>query len=108
MTIEVKYSIGDRVKFRHSVSDIDLIPCTFCNCTGKVTGADGTTDDCPRCDGRSAIQEEYDAIKEFEGIIKRIELHMDGKKEPYVLYQMEGWKWSYSWIAESQILEVIK
>lgn len=110
MLIEVKYAIGDKVRFRHGVTIVDKDHCSFCDGEGVIRSLfDGTEEECPRCDGKGYTEHEYEGSVEDIETIRDIQVYYYGEndKEPYVLYRMSGWKWSQTWIAESQILEVI-
>ena len=114
MLIDVKYAIGDKVRFKHTVVIVDKEACTFCNESGYVTGADGTTEECPRCEGKGYIEVEINGELTYEGEIKDIQVYYYENPtsgvtpNPYVMYKMSGWNWSQTWISESSIIEVIK
>ena len=113
MLIEVKYAIGDKVRYRHATTIVEKEDCTFCNGSGEIVSMfDGTIEECPRCDGRGYLENEYDGTREYIGTIRDIQVYYYGDKNPgvpspYVLYRMNGWNWSQTWIAESSILEVL-
>ena len=110
MLIDVKYKIGDKVRFKHPVVAFRRVKCACCDGIGTIIGRDGKEYECPECEGNGYLDEEYkdyDAV--HESTIRGIECFCYGdKREPYVLYQMSDWKWSQTQIAENQILGVIE
>jgi len=55
MLIKTKYSNGDTVYLISKRFEQIITDCGFCNGTGRITGADGQTDTCPKCYGRRII-----------------------------------------------------
>lgn len=112
MLIDIRYAIGDQVRYKQTATIVDKKACSFCNESGKVVSLfDGTSEECPRCEGKGYIEKEVLGNLEYEGTIQDIQVYYFGDhqdKEPYVLYRMAGWANSQTWIAESSILEKIK
>lgn len=111
MLIEVKYAIGDHVRFKNSATIVEKEDCEFCGTIGTITGLDGTVEDCPRCDGKGYTEKEISSELEYDAVINDIKVYYCGRNDrvqnPYVLYRMSGWSWGQTWIGEDQILEVI-
>lgn len=56
ITVETKFKVGDGVWFADLFYDKKPVPCTFCNTTGIVTGADNTVRSCPKCYGQKQVE----------------------------------------------------
>ncbi len=52
MNIEVKYNIGDKIKFKTAQQLDEYETCSFCNGNKQIQGADNTVLPCPKCNGR--------------------------------------------------------
>lgn len=69
MTINIKYDIGDTVKWEKAIQNNEkIIKCNFCNGTGKVQGSDKSVLPCPRCYGKRTVPETE--ILKGEGIVQ--------------------------------------
>lgn len=51
MNIEIKYNIGDVIKYRTTNTTTETAPCTFCNGSKTIQGHDNSVLPCPRCNG---------------------------------------------------------
>jgi len=105
--LDVKYAIGDTVRFKHVAIYDKREDCTFCGCSGKIKGLDGTVVDCPKCGGTGYFEEEVKGEHLYTGTIRDIQAFVFHDQESYVLYRMAGWAWNNIWIAESMIVEVL-
>lgn len=56
MNIDIKYNIGDKVKWRKSQELNQYETCSFCNGAKEVQGADNTVLPCPKCHGRGTTK----------------------------------------------------
>lgn len=108
MLVDVKYREGDIVRFKHRQIVTTTCTCSFCGATGIVKGMDGTSDECPRCDGTGyqEIKTAQDSVS--EGTIQRIKIFWPQRQEePVVQYVMSGFNWSQTDIPQEDIEEKI-
>lgn len=78
MIVDVKYNVGDCIKFYKG----DWIPrykkCPCCNGAGWVKGYDGGQYDCGNCEGEGQVRDGYDVEKELkESIISSVHFQYD-------------------------------
>lgn len=106
MLIEVKWAIGDKVKFIMVTEENIVKECPCCGGSGKVLGVHNGWYECGECEGTGEIiTEEKRAVEtEHIGIIADIKIYWNRCAEKYeVWYRMQGWKWSQTWIPEKNI-----
>ena len=91
MKIEIKYNIGDVIKYKHKILHEVFEPCTCCDGVGKIIGADGDVYLCPKCEGNKSVKVgELEEEIEKEGTINRILINYDSMMECY-----HGKPWIY-------------
>lgn len=84
MTIDVKYNIGDNIRYIKKISHPIWELCSCCNGKKYIIGADGEQYECPNCDGDGKIHEgDLNIEDEKTGIIKSIHIHYDSDMESY-------------------------
>lgn len=77
-TFSFKFGIGDKAWYlSHKFVDMDGIPCTFCNGSGRIIGCDGTKDECPRCDGVGKISPRISQSSVVEARVEVIRIDME-------------------------------
>lgn len=109
MVVEIKYGIGDRVKFKFAQKEIEYAPCPCCGGRGTIDGVDGNEYECSECDGSGKVEiksikvmhDYYNTIDDIKVVWSR------DKKDAKVYYKMNGWNWSYTWIDEEAIEELL-
>lgn len=80
MIIEVKYNIGDSIRYIERKDHITWKPCLCCDKNGYIVGADGEKYDCPVCEGRGRVEGEIKTEEEEKtGTIKTIHVHFDSE-----------------------------
>lgn len=70
MIIEVKYDIGDKIKWQYGVKSNNYITCPFCNGENVIIGKDGSQIICPKCHGNGNIREEiqHERVDIIDGV----------------------------------------
>jgi hypothetical protein len=102
MNIDVKYNIGDNVKY-YIINTLDMYEtCSFCNGRTEIQGADHTILPCPKCNGRGATR--IIRTEEKTGIITDINVYFDSSnmKVPIIMYVVNG-----STVAQNDIVGVV-
>ena len=80
MKIETKFNIGDKVEYKIGVRNgRELVPCTFCDGSGKISGYDNSVSFCPVCNGRGKVPAL--SYREGAGIIQNIRVEYDSSNE---------------------------
>lgn len=76
MIIDVKYNIGDNIRYIEKISYPVWKLCPCCNGKKYIIGADEEKYRCPKCEGNGQVHEEDTSIeKEKTGTIKTIHIH---------------------------------
>ena len=106
MIIDVKYNVGDKVKWKSFVETKDHVTCPFCGGKNVINGEDGSQMICPRCYGNGNIVVEKEIDREGS-IIQILVSYNSNEKQKYIggpeiLYNING-----SLVDQSRILEVI-
>lgn len=84
-TINLKYDIGDVVKYKTIEDEYKYATCEFCGGTGRVWGANNTSAACPLCGGYTKILKDIvkkEVIK--EDTVKEWFIHADDKEPNYI------------------------
>ena len=103
-TINLKYDIGDVVKYKTTEDEYKYAVCEFCGGTGRVWGVNNTSANCPRCGGNTEILKDIvkkEVIK--EGTIERWCVNSYNKEEPHYIMLRNKAKL----IKESDIIEKV-
>ena len=85
-TINLKYDIGDVVKYKTTEDEYKYAACEFCGGTGRVWGANNASAACPLCGGYTKILK--DIIKKEvirEGTIERWRMSSLDEEPYYIL-----------------------
>lgn len=110
MIINVKYDVGDNIRYIDRTSHCAYIICPCCEGKKYITGADNLRYICPNCDGTGKIEEgiiETEEIKTgtIKEVIVRYSSGMDCyQKEPWIRYRIPQ---SVNNIKQEDILEKI-
>lgn len=84
MTIDVKYNIGDNIRYIEKISHLVWGRCPCCEGEKYIIGADGEQYECPKCEGNGKIREENLNVEdEKTGTIKSIHIHYDSDIDSY-------------------------
>lgn len=106
MIIDVKYNVGDKVKWKSYVETKDHITCPFCSGKNVIIGNDGSQMICPRCYGNGNIAVEKEIDKEGNIVQILIAYNSNNKQKymngPEISYNIDGFL-----VDQSRILEVI-
>lgn len=91
MIINVKYDIGDTIRYIEKKRNYVYGSCPCCNKTGEITGADGEKYECPNCKGSKKVCKGItESEEEKTGTIKTINVSYDSGMECY-----HGKSWIY-------------
>ncbi len=91
MIINVKYDIGDTIKYIERKKQYVYGSCPCCNRAGEITGVDGEKYECPNCKGSGKVYKEMIESKEEKtGTIKTINVSYSSEMECY-----HGKPWIY-------------
>ena len=84
MTIDVKYNIGDSIRYIEKISHPVWDLCSCCKGEKYIIGADGEQYECPKCEGNGKIRKENSNVEdEKTGTIKSIHIHYDSDMDSY-------------------------
>ena len=84
MTIDVKYNIGDSIRYIEKISHLVWDLCSCCKGEKYIIGADGEQYECPKCEGNGKIRKENLNVEdEKTGTIKSIHIHYDSDISSY-------------------------
>lgn len=76
MIINVKYDIGDTVRYIEKIIDPVWEPCPCCNGKKYIIGADKEKYQCPNCEGEGKVEGEDAFVeKEKTGTIQTIHVY---------------------------------
>lgn len=80
MTINIKYNIGDNIRYIYKEWTPKYIKCSCCNGKGRIIGFDLKQYDCPNCGSRGEIKDGCSLKKEIkEGTISCIFAQYDSR-----------------------------
>ena len=83
-TINIKYDVGDNIKYIHRIHKDIMDECPCCGGTGQIIGVDGKWYECGECEGSGKIysgkQEIIESIE--EGTICDVHAHYDSNVLP--------------------------
>ena len=95
MIIEVKYNVGDSIRYIERKNHEVWGPCPCCDGFKYITGADGEKYECPVCEGKGQVLEgELESEEEKTGTISSIHVIYDSNyhgragREPWVYYNI--------------------
>lgn len=78
MIIDVKYNVGDCIKFYKKNWTEKYVKCGCCNGEGSIIGYNGKRYDCGHCGGKGVIRDGYDVEEELkESIISSVHFQYD-------------------------------
>ena len=84
MTIDVKYNIGDSIRYIEKISYPVWDLCSCCKGEKYIIGADGEQYECPKCAGNGKVHEgDLNIEDEKTGTIKSIHIHYDSDMDFY-------------------------
>ena len=91
MKIEVKYNIGDNIRYIERKQHDVYVECPCCRGKGWILGADEETYECPRCEGYAEVYDGTEEIlEEKTGTIQTFHVSYDSEIECY-----HGKPWIY-------------
>lgn len=91
MKIEVKYNIGDNIRYIQRTPHAVYVECPCCGGEGWIFGADKKIYDCPNCEGFGKIcEKEIESEEEKTGTIKTFAVSYNSEMECY-----HGKPWIY-------------
>ena len=91
MIIDIKYNIGDNIRYIERKRREVYGPCPCCDQTGEIIGADGEEYECPNCDGSGRVYKETIKTEEEKtGTIKTFVVSYNSEMECY-----HGKPWIY-------------
>ena len=90
MIIEIKYNVGDNIRYTYSDYVTKYVKCPCCDGSGYIVGKNGKVYDCPNCDPDhwGQIKDGYDIFKhEVTGTISAFHVNYDSTlKKPIIYY----------------------
>lgn len=91
MTIDVKYGIGDRVGYATTITNYsEMVACTFCDGSGRISGYDGSIMECPKCLGTGQVRK-MNAIQGDSKVKNvRVSYNALSDREPSIVYELEN------------------
>lgn len=77
--INIKYAVGDSVRYLNKIYHQIMEVCPCCSGDGKITGKDGEEYYCPKCEavGQIATGKYSQEINEKTGTISSVHVHYD-------------------------------
>lgn len=102
-TINLKYDIGDVVKYKTIEDEYEYAACEFCGGTGRIWGVTHTSAACPMCGGYTKTLKDIvkkEVIK--EGTIERWRMSSLDEEPYYILLRNPA-----KLIKESDIVEKV-
>lgn len=95
MIIEIKYNVGDSIRYIERKTHEVWGPCTCCDGSGYITGFDGEKYDCPNCEGKGQVFEgELESEEEKTGTVSSVHVVYDSNyyghrgKKPWIYYNI--------------------
>ncbi len=84
MTIDVKYNIGDNIRYIEKISHPVWGRCPCCDGEKYIVGVDGEHYECPKCGGNGKVHEgDLNVETEKTGTIKSVHIHYDSDMDFY-------------------------
>lgn len=91
MIIDIKYNLGDNIRYIERKQHEVYGPCPCCDQVGEIIGADGEKYECPNCEGSGKVYEGMiESKKEKTGTIKAFAVSYNSEMECY-----HGKPWIY-------------
>lgn len=91
MTIEVRYEIGEKIKYMTTITNYsEMVACTFCDGSGRISGYDNTVTECPKCLGTGQVRKMN--IIQGDSKIKNVRVNYNAltDKKPSIVYECEN------------------
>lgn len=95
MIIEIKYNVGDSIRYIERRTHEVWGSCPCCDKSGYIIGADGEKYDCPNCEGKGQVFEgDLESEEEKTGTISSMHVVYDSNyfgrrgREPWIYYNI--------------------